>query len=272
MMWRSPSRSICVSSVPTKDWRHRAWRRRSPDSGMQSWKRRRIVADCGECWEKTGFFSKNVEYFSLARTKPKKSKGSWEREAGRFQGQWQQESPVKEFLEQVKSSADTDCTSKMMRCGYFALKDGDWEEHKTIFKVEVSATEWAFERIRETFGKVAKDEAGSLNIVQGTMLRSTDFVRRIIASAGGQGGVTLSYLCPQCNSFPLKDYIWWVSAWKKHCSWRCAICGERYEWKAPNRLLVVQTGVSAICVNIWSMRSSCWRTSRNMEIAQSRVL
>ena len=28
----------------------------------------------------------------------------------------------------------------MMRCGSFALEDGDWEEHKTIFKVEVSAT------------------------------------------------------------------------------------------------------------------------------------
>ena len=31
----------------------------------------------------------------------------------------------------------------------------------------------------------------------------------------------------------------------KHCSWWCAICGEKYEWRAPDRLLVVQTGVSA---------------------------
>ena len=45
---------------------------------------------------------------------------------------------------------------------------------KIIFKVEVSATEWAFERIREAFEKVAKDEARSLNIVQGIMLKSTD--------------------------------------------------------------------------------------------------
>ena len=67
------------------------------------------------------------------------------------------------------------------------------------FKVEVSATEWSFERIREAFEKMAKDEAGSLSIVQGIMLKSTDFVRRIIAPAGGQGGVTLSCLCPHCN-------------------------------------------------------------------------
>ena len=41
------------------------------------------------------------------------------------------------------SSADTDCTSKMMRFGYFAMKDGIWEEYKIIFKVEAKATEWA---------------------------------------------------------------------------------------------------------------------------------
>ena len=64
------------------------------------------------------------------------------------------------------------------------------------------ATEWAFERIREAFEKVATDEAGILNIVQGIMLKSAEFQRRIIAPAGGQGGVTMSYLCPSCNSFP----------------------------------------------------------------------
>ena len=35
-----------------------------------------------------------------------------------IQAKWQQESLAKEFLEQVKSSADTDCTYKRMRCGY----------------------------------------------------------------------------------------------------------------------------------------------------------
>ena len=72
-----------------------------------------------------------------------------------------------------------------------------------IFKVEIGATEWTFERIREAFEKVTKDEVGSLNIEQGIMLKRTDFLRRVIAPAGGQGGVTMSYLCPNCNSFLL---------------------------------------------------------------------
>ena len=31
---------------------------------------------------------------------------------------------------------------------------------------------------------------------------------------------------------------------RKHIKWWCAICGEQYDWKQPNRLLVVQTGES----------------------------
>ena len=40
-----------------------------------------------------------------------------------------------------------------------------------------------------------------MSIVQEIMLRSTDYLRRIIELLGGQGGVTMSYLCLHCNSF-----------------------------------------------------------------------
>ena len=63
------------------------------------------------------------------------------------------------------------------------------------------ASEWAFDRIKEAFDLVAKDEAEKMSIVQEIMLISTDYLRRIIAPVGGQGGVTMSYLCPNCNSF-----------------------------------------------------------------------
>ena len=55
---------------------------------------------------------------------------------------------------------------------------------------------------------MVKDEAKSLNIVQGIMLKSKDVLRRIIAPGGGEGGVTPSYLCPHCNSVLLEDYMW----------------------------------------------------------------
>ena len=51
----------------------------------------------------------------------------------------------------------------------------------------------------------------------------------------------------------LEDYIWWVSTGhgdsnkkkkKRHCSWWCAVCGGKCEWRAPNRILVVQLGTN----------------------------
>ena len=50
---------------------------------------------------------------------------------------------------------------------------------------------------------VALDEAEKMSLVQEIMLRSTDLLRRIIAPVGGQGGVTMSYLCPTLQQFPI---------------------------------------------------------------------
>ena len=93
----------------------------------------------------------------------------------------------------------------------------------------------------KAFEKVAKDKARKLSIVQEIMIRSTDYLRRIVASAGEQGGVTMSYLCPHCNSFPTEDYVWWVSAGKKHTGWWVCNLWRKYDWRAPNRLLLVPT-------------------------------
>ena len=81
-------------------------------------------------------------------------------------------------------------------------------KYEVIFRAEVKAMEWAFDRIKEAFEQVAQDEARKLSTVQEIMIRSTDYLRRIIASVAGQGGVTMPYWCPNCNSFCLEDYIW----------------------------------------------------------------
>ena len=61
----------------------------------------------------------------------------------------------------------------------------------------------------------------------------------------------MSHVCPHCNSFPMEDYVWWVTGEKKHTKWWCAICGEKYDWREPNRLLVVQTGESVNQVKVF---------------------
>ena len=108
-----------------------------------------------------------------------------------MQGQWQQESQAREYLGQVKCCHDTDCNEPMMKNGFTALKNGHWEEYKDTFRKKMKASEWAFDRTKEAFEKVAQDEAEKVSIVQEIMLGSTDNMRRIIAPVGGQGGVTI---------------------------------------------------------------------------------
>ena len=107
------------------------------------------------------------EYISHERIRVTKLRedAEKERQAG-IQGQWQHESPARVYLEQVKYCNDTDCTPRMMKQAFLALKGGDWEEYKCIFRTEVKATEWAFDRIKEGFDKVAKDEARKLSTAQ----------------------------------------------------------------------------------------------------------
>ena len=115
----------------------------------------------------------------------------------------------------------------------------------------MKASEWAFDRIKEAFELVAQDEAEKMSIVQEIMLRSTDNLRRIIEPVGGQGVVTMSWLCPHCH--PLEEYVWWISGGKS-TKWWCAVRGENYDWKQPNRLFVVQTDdiiePQGLCANL----------------------
>ena len=108
-----------------------------------------------------------------------------ERQTG-IQGQRQVESPAREYLEQVKCCNDTDCTHGMRKQGFFALKSGEWQEYKNTFRKEVQVSERVFDRIKEAFEKVAKDEAIKLSAVQEIMTRSADYMRRIVAPAGGK--------------------------------------------------------------------------------------
>ena len=78
------------------------------------------------------------EYFSFERAKAKKfMKDVKKIKQEEIQEQWQHESSVKEHLEQVKCCTDTESTQRMMKHCPFALKSGEWEEYRSIFKVEV---------------------------------------------------------------------------------------------------------------------------------------
>ena len=199
--------------------------------------------------EKEPYLRGMWEHFSCERSKAKKFRQlADEQKHGGNHGQWQQESPAR------KCCHDTDCNESTMKKGFTALQNETWEEYKEPFRKKMKASEWAFDRIKEAFDLVAQDEARKVSVVQEIMFKSIDYLWRIIAPVGGQGGVTTSYLCPNCNRFPLEDYVWWVSVGKKHTSWWCAICGEKYDLKQSNRLLVVQPGESFEQVKVFKSK------------------
>ena len=82
----------------------------------------------------------------------------------------------------------------------------------------------------------------SKSVVQKILQKSTNFLRRVVVPVEGQGGVTLSYVCPQCHRYPLEDCNWWGSSKRgnKQCNWWCAACGGHYDWRNPNRVLIRQ--------------------------------
>ena len=117
---------------------------------------------------------------------------------------------------------------------------------KNTFRKEVKVSEWAFDRrIKEAFEKVGKDEAKKLSTVQDIMMRSTDYLRRIIAPAGGGKEALRCRTCARTVTVSRWKTTFGGSLGEKGVrNWWCAICREKYHWKQPNGLLVVQTGES----------------------------
>ena len=66
-----------------------------------------------------------------ARVKRFREEAEAENQAG-IQGQWQLESPAREYLEQVRCCNDTDCTHRMMKQSFLALVSGEWKSIKTL--------------------------------------------------------------------------------------------------------------------------------------------
>ena len=109
-----------------------------------------------------------------------------EKQAG-IHGQWQQDSPAKEYLDQVKCCDDTDCNEPMMK--------------KSLEKMK--ASERAFDRIKKTFELAAQDGAEKMSIVHEIMLRSTDYLRRIITPIRRTRRSHDVLLVPALQQFPL---------------------------------------------------------------------
>ena len=100
------------------------------------------------------------EYFSCERLKAKKFRQPADEKQSGIQGQWQLESPAREYWEQVKSCYDTYCNESMMKKSFTALKK-KWNEGRISRNIQGKdeSLGMAFDRIKEALDLVAQDEA-----------------------------------------------------------------------------------------------------------------
>ena len=185
---------------------------------------------------------------------------------------WPRESPHKEVLELLRESEGMrlEGTTVIRQ----AMKGGracDWSELLKSDKLNA--------------------DGDRRSIAHQILPKSTDVLRRIIVPVGGQGGVTLSYVCPHCHRFPPEDNIWWVSTehGKKQSNWWCTACGGQYDWRralvildstdcseakalpTPRRLVSARTSCahsSSWQISNWEVIVLCrcwWRVFRNDE-------
>ena len=141
------TRPTCVRSVLNK---HLQAKGEKPLSNV-NW--RQVVGNKvyrGRMWkrmEKEPYLRGMREHFLQERRRAQRFRelADEEKQAG-IQGRWQQESPAKECLEQVKWCHDTDCNEPVMKKGFTALKNGNWEECKENFRKKMKASGWAFDR------------------------------------------------------------------------------------------------------------------------------
>ena len=135
------------------------------------------------------------EYFTLKRegARTNQADGAQEKLEGK-QAQWQQQPPVKEVLEQIKRSADTDWCPRQPGNVSCPPRNEEWSLGGFLRKNtgrKESSLNGPFERIREACEKVAMNDIGRLGIAQEILRKSTDFLRRIIAPVRRNGRESL---------------------------------------------------------------------------------
>ena len=110
-------------------------------------------------------------------------------------GDWQQEASYNEEVKLVWHHSDLRFEGILMRRADDAEKSGDWEHCLEVFLGNGRLIEWTSAKVRECYNEVEQKDEDPTEHSRGYSAE-TDFLRRIIVPVEGQGGVTLSYVCP----------------------------------------------------------------------------
>ena len=102
---------------------------------------------------------------------------------------------------------------------------------------------WALGTIREAYEKVVREEAGRLGIVRENWRKSTDFLRANLCAGRWNERSHFVVCLPALQQFSSGGlYLVGIDGEEAR---QLVVCKSvRYEWRAPNRILVVQLGTN----------------------------
>ena len=103
---------------------------------------------------------------------------------------------------------------------------------------------WALGTIREAYEKVVKEEAGRLGIVRENLRKSTDFLRANLCAGRWNERSHFVVCLPALQEFSSGGL--YLVGFDGEEARQQVVCKsvESYEWRAPNRILVVQLGTN----------------------------
>ena len=126
------------------------------------------------------------------------------------------------------------------------MRNGSWEEFKERYrKEEEKSSEWTLERKREAYAKVAKYEIGRLGIVQ----EKSEEEHALLAAGSLRQSSEWSLFCRVsariATVFRRRTTFGGCrrdteTATTERRGTTVGVCGGTYEWRAPERILVVQ--------------------------------
>ena len=169
-------------------------KKRRLQSGV-SWSSSRLFE--GSCGQHLAWSNSCAECVNVSLSKKMEPDRSWQ--MWRVSGKMEQP---------AGGSTDLRFEGVLMRRAYCSEKSGDWANYLEAFLGNGKLSMWASSKVRECYSEVEQEDEGRLCIAHDIL----DSCGRIIAPVDEQGGITLSYVCPQCHCFLLEDHMCWVSS------------------------------------------------------------
>ena len=71
---------------------------------------------------------------------------------------------------------------------------------------------WTMKATAKVQSQILEDHMVRNDFMKSIMCRSTDFLRHVAGEVEERGAITSTYVSEHCRTFPVADFMWWITA------------------------------------------------------------